>query len=557
MGRKPRVTIKDLEQELHRLEHKYSACLKAAEIETKNGTTESAETARDRGRVREESAHSNPSEVITSPHGRRHSDRSSPTLSDHPFEGYHFDESFLAIPSYSMSASPILPETPSQSNHLETTTYDVPPPDLHIDPHPIRVFSPASPQTSNSPDGSFPKAGSPDPEEERTAAKRRRMKSPINVNALSATTQNEAVDSPHLPRQRSSTPEGADIAHPPTLHFSRATWWDCLLCTYSIWPDAPHPIVPRPEVTAEISRDVYIFFQAAPRWLSFLHVPLFFENFYHPERRAKIQPALVLSILAYAKLLRSNQDPGCEQSLEERERAWRQSAVLRDLAQASFEASYNAGCLDLPLAQAAWSSVALLDNVVHAMGLTFIDSMDPRASTFAADAAPTLGRTRPNVTTESNLQLSYSSTATKVTSPPSIFLEPRSLSGPIKRRASITDSTLSGIHQYPPAKPAVSLDDGDGAEVPANCPCEALSLLTTPELLRSTPAWKLTPRWTLNASLGEIQKEEARRLVWSTVLMLGCNANARLTVGLPQQDLYISRPENVSFLGCIFSRQQD
>lgn len=169
-------------------------------------------------------------------------------------------------------------------------------------------------------------------------------------------------------RERDHTTLYGDIMPEPSLQFSRATWWDCLLSTYTASPGTSTCALPSRHCAAsEISRDVYVFFKAACCWLSFLNVPLFFDTFCHTELRATIQPALVLSILAFAKMLQSNHDASRGQCAEERERAWRQSVMLRDLAQASFEASYNAGWIDLPLAQAAWVSTYLLVILLHRM----------------------------------------------------------------------------------------------------------------------------------------------------------------------------------------------
>ncbi|KAG8889886.1 hypothetical protein FRB98_002240 [Tulasnella sp. 332] len=149
-----------------------------------------------------------------------------------------------------------------------------------------------------------------------------------------------------------NTPFAEDIAPEPSLRFSRATWWDCLLQTYDIHQYDPDP-TSRQSSALEISRDVFKFFKVASYWLSFIHVPLFFDMFHHPEYRTSIQPALILAILSYSKLLQSTRENPDE---AERERMWQQSVNLRDLAQASFDASYNAGWIDLQLAQAAWVS---------------------------------------------------------------------------------------------------------------------------------------------------------------------------------------------------------
>ncbi|KAG8852253.1 hypothetical protein FRB96_008899 [Tulasnella sp. 330] len=567
--RKSRLTVADLEDEVQRLERKYETCLKAAGVDAK-ARISSATVSPSHQYVKESSTPESMSSIASSMDGRRLFDnrRSSPPNTDPPFGGYHFDESFLVMPTYTLSASHRPPDPSPRLGH-------------HFTSHPTRVFTPVSriPRTHRSPftDRSIEVIDSSRiAEQKRTdvrPAKRQRLYSPLGYafdqprakTGGSYVTHQEASATSHLPRERSPTSPSTDISQAPTLHFSRATWWDCLLGTYSRWPDSPHDITPRHDVTTEISRDVYLFFQAAPVWFSFLHVPLFFDNFCHPERRADIQPALVLSILAYTKLVQSNHDVKDDQSLEERERSWRQSVVLRDLAQASFEASYNAGWLDLPLAQAACilalyemcphrdctsyrmqSSASLLDNIIRAMGLTFIDALDPRAPTYASDAVPALGRPRPNRTTDYSLQLSSSGTATELTiqSPIPVSSEPLSLSRSVRWQEASTNEPFD-LWQIPPTL----RHDHDGRpKVPARCPCQSLSLSETPELLRSTPSWSLIPGWAQDARAGEIKKEVARRLVWNSVIMLGCDASARRAAGLPQLDLYISKPENLAIL---------
>lgn len=62
-----------------------------------------------------------------------------------------------------------------------------------------------------------------------------------------------------------------------------------------------------------------------------------------------MQPALVLSALAMSVLIQSSE---AELGMEGRRRAM----ILKDAAQASFAASFDAGWIDSTLAQAAWVS---------------------------------------------------------------------------------------------------------------------------------------------------------------------------------------------------------
>ncbi|KAG8884785.1 hypothetical protein FRB97_003306 [Tulasnella sp. 331] len=330
-----------------------------------------------------------------------------------------------------------------------------------------------------------------------------------------------------------NTPFAEDIAPEPSLRFSRATWWDCLLQTYDIHQYDPDP-TSRQSSALEISRDVFKFFKVASYWLSFIHVPLFFDMFHHPEYRTSIQPALILAILSYSKLLQSTRENPDE---AERERMWQQSVNLRDLAQASFDASYNAGWIDLQLAQAAWilvfyetcghrdssitrkeSTFFLLVNVIRYLNLTNIDAMDPRVPRFAPHSAPALGRPPPN--------------------------GQRRLLQPSPIMSCSAPSQPSPLLRTPPSA-ALKLTM---SPVTVGCPCLALSLASTPETSRCTPEWGIVPRWGSNRTWADIRKEEARRLVWSSVFLLSGDALARLVSGTRQLDLHINRPENYALL---------
>ncbi|KAG9005213.1 hypothetical protein FRB94_001761 [Tulasnella sp. JGI-2019a] len=348
-----------------------------------------------------------------------------------------------------------------------------------------------------------------------------------------------------------------EIVPEPSLQFSRASWWDCLLQTYDL-RSSPAESTGRQESALEISRDVFRFFKVASFWLHFINVPLFFDMFHHTEYRAAIQPALVLAILSYSKLLQSSGDVkgDCRDELE-RERMWRQSAKLRDLAQSSFDASYNAGWIDMQLAQAAWilvfyetcghrdSSAArkeavilLLDNVIRALGLTNLDATDPRAPTFEPNSVPALGRPRPNgqgnFSRSSGSMARCSATYLQNVSPdlsPSLMIK------------------YGGARPLPvPSTGVRASSQRDGSIATKGCPCLALSLSGNPEAARCTPEWGTVPRWGLSETWADIRKEEARRLVWSSVNLLSGHAASSLSCGTRLLDLHISRPENFALL---------
>jgi hypothetical protein len=81
-------------------------------------------------------------------------------------------------------------------------------------------------------------------------------------------------------------------------------------------------------------------------WLFFLNRDLLFDDISYSHRRQTLQPALVLSALAMATLMKSSQ---LELGAAGRARA----VALRNAAQAAMEAACNARNVDYMLAEAA------------------------------------------------------------------------------------------------------------------------------------------------------------------------------------------------------------
>ncbi|KAG9034443.1 hypothetical protein FRB95_013240 [Tulasnella sp. JGI-2019a] len=359
------------------------------------------------------------------------------------------------------------------------------------------------------------------------------------------------------------------IVKEPSLHFSCETWWDSVLYIYgtdqtsfsqpssSLQPLSWHGS--RRDAAAEISNDIYSFFKIASNWLSFINVPLFLGQFHHAEYRARMQPSLVLIILAYFKFLQTSQEARVSGEgngivkLDATEKMWRKSVMLRELAQAAFDASYNAGWIDTPLAQAAWilglyefsahrdtnplrmeSSLIVLDNVVHVLGLKTLDRFNPRAAVFRAGTAPVLGRLRPDGQVYQHLNPYNLGSQGHAR----LFLKSIEPPRPSIQYQATTQQTPFDLYRsvYNPT------------QGPHGCPCHALSLAGSSEAQKSTPLWLSTPKWDPEASLAEIQKEEARRLVWSTVTVVGADAAARLALGRPQLYLHAAKPENYAVL---------
>ncbi|KAG9007583.1 hypothetical protein FRB93_007619 [Tulasnella sp. JGI-2019a] len=390
----------------------------------------------------------------------------------------------------------------------------------------------------------------------------------------SVATDEQAQDSSasgsdsQLVRQQTHDPYPTNIAQEPSLNFCRATWWDYLLQTYNTRSSPLGSVAVTRNLqdsSNEISQDVCRFFKLASIYLHFINAPRFFDMFHHAELRGSIQPALILSILAQSKLLEFYiRDGKCD---EEGERLWGQSIMLRDLAQAAFDASYNAGWIDLPLAQAAWilllyeisahrdssaarkeAALVLLDNIIRVLKLTTVDIADPRAPRFAVGAVPALGRPNPVVlprtataTTASNVTF-YGSPCPRVK--PLCTDTPTSTSYQVSSPPVPFDMYVNNSSRgsrSPPRYPATF-------KAALGCPCHALSLAKNPETVRSTPVWSTMPGWGHNMSDVEICKEQARRLVWSAVTISTADAATRLANGYQQLDLHVARPENFAVL---------
>ncbi|KAG9033427.1 hypothetical protein FRB95_014793 [Tulasnella sp. JGI-2019a] len=578
VDRKPHITVAELEDVLRNLERKYESRLKAAKKHAKRRMGSLKPNTRVSTTTEDEK--STPADRPSA--GASDSDGflQSWTLSlsavqtELPYGGYHFDETFLTN-SYPNNKTPSQPPNSYPSScTLKKGTIPcptrifscvpryppIPSPELAPIPLKTDMFE-AHATTSASCSRNYPTSLSPDISHQFQVGMHDQWPS---LPLVCCTSPNETLRDSESPKttylERAQTPcTVTEITHSPTLHFSRATWWDHLTNTYTLRPtNATSPSsISRHDVAQEISRDVCGFFKSSPVWLAFINVPLFFDMFHHTELRSAIQPSLVLSILAYSKLLQSERDTK-RKDPEERERSWKQSVALRNLAQASFDASYNAGWVDLPLAQAAWilvlyeicshpdctlyrmqSAMSLLDNVIRVLGLTSLDATDPRVHMFAPNDVPALGRPPPNGVREQALKLGYSSPMGLLPAPPA---------GPSSNATLVRYQATSLSSPYNDWKSLMGQPSENGSSDIASCPCRALSLVNSPEALRCTPTWASLPRWVPNATYAEIRKEEGRRLVWGAVVMLGSEAAARQAGGILQLDLYVTKPENLALL---------
>ncbi|KDQ09246.1 hypothetical protein BOTBODRAFT_37153 [Botryobasidium botryosum FD-172 SS1] len=346
--------------------------------------------------------------------------------------------------------------------------------------------------------------------------------------------------------------EVVELPAEPSFQYARRSWWDDLLSFYS--PD-------RAVAAKEISIGVQRLFTMSDNLFTFMNLPLFLQKFHNAPAREQMQPSLVYAGLALATLLQSSEN---ELGAVGRHRALR----LRDAAESSLEAAIAVRRFDPGLAQAAWmitlfeaschpqythlrliSSIQRLDAIISVSRLTCIDAGDDDASIFLPHSVPSIPRD--------------ARTAVNTILPPTAVFDPDDISGQIHifnhdqatvpgdadtvgdynrdydplppipassivEVGSSVESVASVISTPSPVVRASSAESeivSGGAEescAEIKCIC-AVSLPRRRHIAPGTPSWD--PRWTTS----EIQQEEIRRLVWSSLkfgaLHLGLDAD--------------------------------
>ncbi|KIJ54399.1 hypothetical protein M422DRAFT_222008 [Sphaerobolus stellatus SS14] len=280
-----------------------------------------------------------------------------------------------------------------------------------------------------------------------------------------------------------------EIGSEPSLDFTRKTWWDNLLSVYAPGSDRA--------VTARlIHSDLQRLFKTSNYFVSFFNVPLFFSIFCNPLERDRMQPSLVIAALAMSNFLQSSELQGGNAGRS-------RSIWLRDLAQASLEASFNARWVDPTLAQAAWllamfetcahpyhtterscSAMVMMDSIIRGLGLTAIDADHPNVSKFAQRGVPIV---------------------------------------PIAENAR------------------VSRQNG--------CSCRSLTLGSVSRSSHEhTPLWTATAAWNPDWNIAEIRKEESRRLCWSALQLAAGHTSHAAAFSTASFDYYCIQPSNYALL---------
>ncbi|PIL23633.1 transcription factor [Ganoderma sinense ZZ0214-1] len=331
------------------------------------------------------------------------------------------------------------------------------------------------------------------------------------------------------------------VSSPPGVQFTRETWWDALLATYSSFPAGTTMTADMRDTTTQIViSDLRFLFQNALHWFAFVNIPRFFARLWDPYHRQNVQPSLIYSALGLAVFFQSSE---LEKGVKGREKALQ----LVDQARALFDASLSSGWIDIGLVQAAWllaifemqahprastartrSAFKNLDSLIQSLSLTMLDIADPRTTIFLPGQVPIVPSTVPMSSSAAPPLFDYDNVAPGL-APPAVYLRQHGLVPGHSHAYSHTPLTNDSQWQ---------------------CGCSSYSLGNNwPISVDLAPAWTCTPMWPDNASEGDMQKEECRRLVWSTV-MLTASHNTKTTAGTDRepQHLWIKDPANYALL---------
>lgn len=152
-----------------------------------------------------------------------------------------------------------------------------------------------------------------------------------------------------------------------------------------------------------------------------------------------------------------------------------------------------------------------------------LDAGNPNANTFDVDAMP-----RQRVS-----KRGYHQTVSPYTE----------ISYPPKNSSPTIISEITTNRQVPIAVSRRVQEKG-------GCNCNSLLLSqNTPKSQVITPLWGFTPDWTPEWSEAEIEKEEARRLVWSSLILVAGHTSHAVAQGIHRREaleLWLTRAENVS-----------
>ncbi|GBE80437.1 hypothetical protein SCP_0301520 [Sparassis crispa] len=265
----------------------------------------------------------------------------------------------------------------------------------------------------------------------------------------------------------------------PSMEYLRTTFWEQLAMTYSM---------------RELTDELKFVFIAGGYWLSFFHLPTFLLDLHNSDRRSRTQPALIMSGLALATLMKSSQ---IEQGAEGRSRA----LYLRDSAQALLEAACNTQSIDYRLAEAALilalfesschpqytperaaNALQFLDRIIQVLSLCSVDIHNPDTSMFGSVSVPVV--------------------------------------------------YMPGNYRPPKKCSCTPMSHSPGSDpIHDRCPC-----------------FSYNPPWDPNWSEAELRREECRRLCWSALTLVTNYTFQCAAVHQEPQSFALSEPSNYALL---------
>jgi hypothetical protein len=162
-----------------------------------------------------------------------------------------------------------------------------------------------------------------------------------------------------------------------------------------------------------------------------------------------------------------------------------------------------------------YSSLDFLDSIIHTLGITYLDADNPAASTFTYNAVPVV-----EVSSTERVDASH--------------------------RYPSSMSVSSPIQQYMQQQHEIAIDP---TTFPSGCSCDELSLgRRWPEAHGLVPFWVATPAWNNEWSVGEIRKEECRRLCWSALGLVSGHTSFAAAWNWRNPDLFMTEPSNVGVI---------
>lgn len=148
------------------------------------------------------------------------------------------------------------------------------------------------------------------------------------------------------------------------------------------------------------------------------------------------------------------------------------------------------------------SAVTMLDSLIRYMRLSSLDANDPRVTRFAPRTAPVV----------------------------SAFSQPQTQ----RNSTEFVAAQQAGTIPLP-------------QNMASKCWCANYTLgNTSPDTIELAPLWSHTAGWLAHWTEGDIRREECRRLVWSSVILIAGYASYNTATGKLLPELALMNPSNVS-----------